>query len=284
MATQTITVGAGGPTINGITTGRHPVKLTRVLANTAIRAEGAGEQFTIALADTITIDGEAYVPADIAALEAKLRDEVFFLAEGGGGITEEDLEAAIADQQPVYLHALQALGSAIKGQSVGVDMSTLTQNLGVNDEIMYWMAVWLPKAGTITGVKFHMHTTGSFTGNNTNGLALYSYSGGTLTKVAETANDANIWKNTAMTIVSVPFATPYAAAAGLHFVAYCYNASTATTAPQIGGGANIFSGINNGDFTNSGKLFGYTLSTSFPSTQAISGLTVQISRPWFGLY
>lgn len=104
MATIAIKVGAGGATVNNITFGRFPVKLKKDSAQNQVVASGAGEEVVIKINDDITIDGVTYAPADVDALEAKLRDEVFFLAEGGsaawGGISgtlanQTDLQGAL---------------------------------------------------------------------------------------------------------------------------------------------------------------------------------------------
>ena len=42
-----------------------------------------------------------------------------------------------------------------------------------------FVAVWLPKAATITGVKWIQSANGSYTASNYNGVGLYTYSGGT---------------------------------------------------------------------------------------------------------
>lgn len=189
--------------------------------------------------------------------------------------------------KPFAIQAYEALGSTIKGQTVGVELNQMTTtSFQAADGTVYWVALWLPSAETLTGIKFWQGTTGTFTGDNFNGFALYSYSGGTLTQVATSANDENIWKGTTNSLQSVPFTGTYSAAAGLYYVAFVFNASATTAAPFFGIGASAaVGGMNSGDFTNSAKLMAtQTSQTTLPATRAMSALTVTTLRPWVGVY
>lgn len=183
-----------------------------------------------------------------------------------------------------FERALYALGSAILFQTVGNKGIDTTFSLA--DGTIRFAAVYVNRNCTLTGVKFYQSTQGSFTGDNTNGLALYSYSGGTLTKVAETANDENIWKGTANTYQTVAFATPYVASQGIYFVAALYNTSAQTTAPTIGAYAGMTNAAMSGyDFTNSAKLYGtLAAQATLPASQASSGITAGTAPIWFALY
>ena len=110
------------------------------------------------------------------------------------------------------IKAYQAMGSTIVAQTVGVDAMINSVNGAVLVEAQAeFVAVWLDKAQTITGVKWYQTVAGNYTGDNYNGVGLYSYSGGTITLVASSTNDANIWKATANTVGSKAFTTPYSA-------------------------------------------------------------------------
>jgi hypothetical protein len=145
----------------------------------------------------------------------------------------------------------------------------------------------LPVAMTITGVMFIQVAQGNFTGDNTNAIGLYTYSGGVITKQRETADDANIWKGTANTFRTVPFASTYAASAGIHYIVALYNNSAQTAAPTVAAvGAGVNGAITTLDFTNSARIHA-TLSgqTSLPATITFPGATaVQNFRPVFALY
>jgi hypothetical protein len=183
--------------------------------------------------------------------------------------------SSIAGDYNKDLLAIQALGSPIKSTCIGATFMTNTATSMV-DGRSYFNAVYLDKKITSTGVAFYQATQGNFTGDNFNGLALYSYSGGTVTQIAITANDANIWKNTSNTWVQVAWTSTVTIEPGIYFVAALYNSSAQTTAPVIGsnnpvGVSNYLAPLT----TNSSRLFGgiINLVTSLPASQACSAWT-----------
>jgi len=170
--------------------------------------------------------------------------------------------------------AYQALGSSIIASNVDGDLSSGTSGQSLTSQRCYISAVYLDKAQTVTGVKWVQITAGDYTSNNYNGVGLYSYSAGTLTLVASSTDDGNIWKATTGTMSSKAFSTPYSAAAGLYFVGFLYCSSSQVTAPSLGI-INAASTINTiTDFTNSAKTSGLiTGQTALPASQAMSGIT-----------
>jgi hypothetical protein len=203
------------------------------------------------------------------------------------GVTSGIQSQLDTKSKSIFQQAIEALGSEVKGQSVGVNMDQMsTTSFAAADGTVYWSALWLPTPQTLTGIKYWLGTSGSFTGDNFNGFALYTYSGGTLTQVATSANDENIWKGTGGTFQSVPFTGTYAAAAGLYFVAFVRNSSAETTPPTFGISASVATGgMQSGDFTNSAKLNAtHTGQTTLPATRLMSALTVTTLRPWVGVY
>lgn len=183
------------------------------------------------------------------------------------------------------LLAYQALGSTIVAQNVNGGLGDSTGTNTMTDNRVYYMGVYLKKGATITGVKWEQVTQGNYTADNYNGVGLYTYSGGTLTLVASSTDDGNIWKATSATIASKAFSTPYVATAGLYFIAHLYCSSAQTTAPVTGAilgsvGSNVTT-----DFTNSAKLNGLQSGqTSLPATVAMSSITAYFVEPWTGLY
>jgi len=186
------------------------------------------------------------------------------------------------------LNAYQALGSSIKAQTVGVGLDRISSSFTMVDSQAQYVAIWLPVRQTLTGVKWYQQTVGNYTGDNNNKIALYSYSGGTLTRVAQSTNDAALWSQAGGNVVKQKgFSATYDAAPGLYFVALLYNNSAQITAPIIGAAASVGNaGIPAGDFTNSAKLWGNVGSqTDLPSTQASSGLTTATAQNiWVAVY
>lgn len=183
------------------------------------------------------------------------------------------------------LLAYQALGSTIVAQNVNGGLGDSTGTNTMVDNRIYYMGTYLRKGQTITGVKWEQVTQGNYTADGYNGVGLYTYSGGTLTLVASSTDDGNIWKATSATIASKAFSSPYVATAGLYFIAHLYCSSAQTTAPVTGAilgsvGSNVTT-----DFTNSAKLNGLQSGqTSLPATVAMSSITAYFVEPWTGLY
>jgi hypothetical protein len=177
--------------------------------------------------------------------------------------------------------ALQALGSNIKYQTVGIRLADSATSTALINGSVRWVAIYIPTAITLTGIGFFQKVQGVFTGTAENTLGLYSISGNTLTRQRITANDANIWKAAANSYVKVPFsAGTYDAAAGLYFIAFTYNQSAQTTAPSILHGTNATSG----NINTEGKLYTASTETSLPSTKDITTLTNNASIPWVFVY
>jgi hypothetical protein len=231
-----------------------------------------------------------YVDGVTSAIQTQLdakADEANTITIQGAGAAQSLEASRTFYPKPIFQQAIEALGSVVKGQSVGVNMDQMsTASFTAVDGTAYWTAVWLPTPETLTGIKYWLGTTGSFTGDNFNGFALYSYSGGTLTQVATSANDETIWKGTGTAYQTIPFTGTYSASAGLYFVAFIFNASATTTAPTFGISASVATGgMQSGDFANSAKLNAtHTGQTTLPASRLMSAITVTTLRPWIGLY
>lgn len=201
-------------------------------------------------------------------------------------INNVSFDGSIDISVDTYLLAIQAMGSTIKAQNIDGKLADASGAISVATGRVYFVAVYLPVATTITGFKWKQYVTGNYTANNYNGGGLYTYSGGTLTLVASSTNDGDIWKATVNTIGNKAFSSTYSAAAGLYFVAVTYSASSAVTPPSLGSLVPSSSVNIVNDFTNSAKSSGFISSlTALPSpTQAMSGITATGGEIWIGLY
>lgn len=212
-----------------------------------------------------------------AALAERVDDEI------GNGISPVTADSPATEET---IRAMRALGSSIKAQPPGINLSRLTTGTTLTTGQAQFLAVYLETAQTITGVKWFQATQGSYTADSNNYVALYSYSGGTLTQVAISANDGNIWKAATFSWSSKAFASPYAAATGIYYIGLLYHRSAQVTAPVIGSANSLITNvIYTADFTNSAMLQG-TLSgrTTLPTSQAMSGLTASIVQTYMALY
>lgn len=177
----------------------------------------------------------------------------------------------LTDGADLTVKAYQALGSVIKGQSIGINAQEISLTQALSDGRVVFHAVYIPVSATITGVKWIQGIQGNYTADNYNGVGLYTYSGGTLTLVASSTDDGNIWKVSAGAIASKAFSATYSATAGLYFVATHWNASATVTAPQLACGAGTSAPQNSLDFTNSAALkLNYNSQTALPSSVAAS--------------
>lgn len=169
-----------------------------------------------------------------------------------------------------------ALGLNMKAYNLVCSPFEVRAASALTDARIDFVAVYLPGAQTITGVGFFQGAQGNFTGDQTNSIALYSYSGGTLTKVAESANNANIYKGTSNTWQQVSFSSTYSATAGIYYIGFLYNQSAQTTAPTLGSANFSNSGASGAGtlFSNSARTAAILSSqTSHPSTVAASSLS-----------
>ena len=180
----------------------------------------------------------------------------------------------------------QALGSAIKAHTVGGSYTDTPASASVSltDGRFMFAPVWLSKRSTITGLAFLPATVGNFTGDAENALGLYSYSAGTITLIAKTANTEGVWKNTTATFVKAPLSAPQTLAAGIYFVGTLYNNSAQTTAPAI----RVTSTLANAAQSQLDIAFpwvGYIAGqASIPATLDLTTATAQQALPIFFLY
>ena len=188
------------------------------------------------------------------------------------------------------LEAQQAMGSSIKGYTIGCPLPVLAFNsIGLTSGVTSYTAVYVHTATTITGVKWYQQTQGNYTANNYNGVGLYSTSGGTLTLVATSSNDGNIWKASGTALASKAFAAPYTANAGIYYIGALYSNSAQVTQPTIGfAGSALAASSNLGvlDYTNNYKTNGTAGSglTALATSVAASGITIVQYRYSFYLY
>jgi hypothetical protein len=133
----------------------------------------------------------------------------------------------------------------------------------------------------------YLKTTGSYTGNNFNGVGLYSYGGGTLTRVASSSSSLSLWGG-ATGFLQISFSSTYAAAKGLYFIALMYSSSAQTTAPALAGMATLDAANKVTPLTtNSSKIQAVstnvqtTVNTSYSSATELSTTT---SPVWAALY
>lgn len=186
------------------------------------------------------------------------------------------------------LEAYQDLGSAFKSYPLTIPqgITAITTNSGLTDGSARFVIIYVPLGATITGVKWYQTTQGVYTADNYNGVGLYSYSSGSLTLVASSTDDGDIWKAASNTWATKAFSSTYVATAGIFVIGALYNSSAQTTAPAIGAAAAASNNaVMTNDFTNSAKISSSLgAQTTLPASTAMSSLTVNNTNIAFWLY
>ncbi len=254
---------------------------------------------------SISDSGAKYVTPTASALKANINSQVFTgtpsLPTGATGVTQSPGDNstkfattayadATATPSSILNYAQSAyplIGGTILAEPLAGGIANITSTSALTNQQIVFTLVYLPKAKTITGVKWWQAVQGSYTANNYNGVAIYSLSGGTITYIDESANDGTIWQTAANTLSSKALGSTHALSAGVYVIAALYSNSAQTTAPTIGVNLGLTGGIlSSGDFANSVKLNAtWTGQTAMPgSTKAMSGLTGGATQFYLSLY
>jgi hypothetical protein len=199
--------------------------------------------------------------------------------------TDSTISVDIASPAPQVnstISAMQRLGSSVKGITLGISLindgsySSAMSNGNINI-----VALDYQPGVSATGAWFIMDTQGSYTATGYNGVGLFEEVAGTMTLVASSTSDGNIWKATSGTMIKKAFTTPYTMIAGRNYiVAAIYNRSAETTAPKVRVASSTFqSWVNTMDFTNSRFINGNYSATTFPSTLATSAVNTSTPDP-----
>jgi hypothetical protein len=172
--------------------------------------------------------------------------------------------------------AYTAMGSTIKGNGVAVEKPhNMTANGSLTAGTVFFIAYYLPKAETITGVKWFQGTTAA---GSSGSFGLYSVSGGTITRQASSSFDTTVFSTSQNTFKSKAFTSTYAAPAGLYYIGVISGGATGI----IGNISAFNAAIYGADFTNTNRVAASVVTSSLPATQALSGTSAVQSA--FGLF
>jgi len=247
------------------------------------RANGTGKGAATFNASDFNDDGAGLISLDYTNAQFATSSQNGFLKSSDWSAFDSKLSNTTAfDIQSSYAD----LGSQSKGFLVANADFRVNSGVQVGSGFLFLVAYYLPKAETITGVRWYQTTVGNYTANNYNGFGLYSYSAGTITLVASSTTDSNIFQSAGLGWKSKAFSSTYSASKGIYFIGILHSASATVTGPGWGtASANTAAGVSSYDFTNSAKLVSSIGSrTSLPSTQAMSGTTASNQNFTFILY
>lgn len=181
-----------------------------------------------------------------------------------------DLEDVFVTES--YLGPLQKLGSSVNGMTMTMTHTQARDNNALTDGRIQLIPVYFTDTTLINTIKLPLVVQGNYTGDYYNGIGLYSLSGGTLTLRASSANDSEMWKSSAYSLISKNLTTPYLAPPGLYYVAVLYNSSSQTTAPTLLGSNVASAPLMSFDFTGNKKLSGsLNAQATLPAIILLSG-------------
>lgn len=156
------------------------------------------------------------------------------------------------------VRVLNSLGVTAKILPLSLELGGGVLTPAMGDGNIYYNLCLVKETKILTSFTFIMSTAFDGTGDNYNGIGIYSISAidGSLTKLSETANNPNIWKATAGIPTTVNLPTPLTLQPGKYIIACIYNNSAQTTAPSMQGvGATTW---YNYVIPNGVKLSGYS--------------------------
>lgn len=188
------------------------------------------------------------------------------------------------------LDLLQSIGLGIKGESYGITLTNVTTQLTLSSgRISFYPFNW-NVSDSIRGIAWFNRATTSVVATNYNGIGIYSLSGGTLTRVTFTANDAAFWTATSNTWTSKSI-TPFYLTKGVYFIGF--QVSGTGTLPIIGCGVTMLAGSTESTSqpptavnTNGIKVSSFinNATSSPPSSVAMSALSLTTNVPYFIFY
>lgn len=168
----------------------------------------------------------------------------FVLANTGSGSTTSSSN---------FIEGIKALGGSVKGYTFGLNNPGVSSYTMV-DGTVYFAKIYLDNDTTINSITVTETTQGDYTADAYNGIGLYTYNEGTLTLVASSVNNGNIWKTSYYPVVYT-LATPYAASKGMYVVGLLYNSSAQVTAPVLIAGSGYVSTHGFMTFGITGKVY-----------------------------
>jgi len=184
------------------------------------------------------------------------------------------------------IYAMRQLGSSLIAQPILANLFTASTPQNMSDGQLRVVAARVNQTTTVTGVAFWQRTTGDYTATDNNRVGLYTIANGTLTLVASSANDGDLWKSGTTAISKKAFSTPYVAQPGVYFIAALYNQSAQVTQPTLSMASLVSAIQGEVDLANSAKLSAVLAAQAdLPSSVAMSTMTVAGANVcWLALY
>jgi len=184
------------------------------------------------------------------------------------------------------LDLLQLIGWGVKAEPYGCTYANVTSQVTLPSAVISFYPFNWNVSDSIRGIAFINRATTTLTSTNYNGVAIYSLSAGTLTRLTFTANNSTFWDGTANTWKTQAI-TPYYLPKGVYFLGYqtTGSAGIATIASGLTMQSAIIeppSAINPNGIKTSCQVANNT--SAPPTSVAMSTTTTTQRIPYFILY
>ncbi len=168
---------------------------------------------------------------DLEGVFVKRSDSAY--AKPGGYTSRYDFKTEPTKHEIVK--SLNSAGAGIKlAPTVAVGASMTTNNQLVDARASY-VHCTVTDTVVVTSIHYSMAIAGVYTvdGSEFNGIAIYSVSGTTATRIAMTANTATAWSIPANDFSTLNLTAPVTLYPGEYYVGFLFNFLAQTTAPTI---------------------------------------------------
>jgi hypothetical protein len=185
------------------------------------------------------------------------------------------------------LDLLQSLSLGIKAEPYGISLANVTSQLALTTTRLCFYPFNWNVSDSIRGIAFLNRSATTLTATNYNGIAIYSLSGGTLTRLTFTSNNSTFWDNASINTWKTQAITPFYLTKGVYYLGYQVSGSAGT--PTIASGTIMQIGLiepPSAVNSNGIKISSFVLNatTSPPSSVAFSTTTTLQQVPYFILY
>lgn len=185
------------------------------------------------------------------------------------------------------LDLLQSLSLGFKAEPYGCTYANVTSQLTLTSPRLYFYPFNWNVSDSIRGIAFLNRSATTLTSTNYNGVAIYSLSGGTLTRLTFTANSGTFWDNATINTWKTQAITPYYLPKGVYYLGYQASGSAGT--PIIASGLIMQTGLiepPSAVNANGIKISSFISNptTTPPTSVAFSTTTTLQQVPYFILY
>lgn len=265
---------------------------------TEVLSVGDPDSFTYFGIDSIPTNGTTYsifdgatqlAPSIPASAQAELSTYAVMIYDTAGNAPGNYMTRQNYYNDPSnenILKSLRGLGGTIRALPI-VPMMSFTVGQALSDAVSRWTIIRVDETFSCTGVMTMQETQGVYTGNAYNGLALYSISGTTYTKIDTTANDANIWTAADDAIITKTWAGgAHTLTPGYYIIMLVYNQSAQTTAPKLYGAYNPMWAFYNTYLPDAKEVMGTISAIATPPhpTTNAAAITASTTAMFVALY